>query len=127
MIYYQLCIIKGVYLAFRLGSNGILSSSVESLSPLKNFPTATNALPRRLSENLDPSRRMSCCPECSQNYEQELAKLVVKESDKSSSEAKPPLPQWLQNARPNNNASTDLRQVLLVVLFIKGEKEVNLI
>lgn len=104
----------------RLGSSGILSSSVESLSPLKNFPTA---LPKRLSENLDPSRRMSCCPECLQTYEQELAKLMVKESDKSSSDAKPPLPQWLQNARPNNNASTDLRQTKDQELIMKEKTQ----
>lgn len=86
-------------------TNGILSSSVESLSPLKGFPTAQ---PRLVSENLDPARGASCCPQCTQSYEQELAKLVVKESEKSSSESKseaaqPPLPQWLQNAKAQDS------------------------
>lgn len=91
----------------RLGSNGILSSSVESLSPLKSaFQTTAAALPRRVSENLDPARRMSCCRQCLQNYEQELAKLS-KEFEKSSSEvksevARPLLPQWLHNAKAHD-------------------------
>ncbi|XP_059636987.1 protein SUPPRESSOR OF MAX2 1-like [Cornus florida] len=92
----------------RLGVNGILSSSVESLSPLKSFPMATTALPRRATENLDPARRMSCCPQCKENYEQELAKLELKQFEKSSSEiisdaTQPPLPQWLQNAKVCNS------------------------
>ncbi|XP_043709094.1 protein SUPPRESSOR OF MAX2 1-like [Telopea speciosissima] len=90
----------------RLGGNGILSSSVESLSPLKSFPPAPLALARRSSENVDPARRMSCCPQCMENYEQELAKLVAKQFEKSSSEAKPEatrssLPPWLQMAKPD--------------------------
>lgn len=91
-------------LIFRLGNNGILSSSVESLSPLKGFTTVSIAPPRHLYENLDPATRMSCCPQCMQNYEQELAKIVPKEVEKSSSEVKaeaaqPPLPQWLKKAK----------------------------
>ncbi|KAA8522789.1 hypothetical protein F0562_009212 [Nyssa sinensis] len=91
----------------RLGTNRIISSSVESLSPLKNFQTAA-ALPRRVYDNLDPARRMSCCLQCTENYEQELAKLVAKEFEKSSSDvkseaARPPLPQWLQNAKVHNS------------------------
>ncbi|OMO95108.1 hypothetical protein COLO4_16072 [Corchorus olitorius] len=91
----------------RLGSNGILSSSVESLSPLKGFAT-TATQPRQLSENLDPSRKTGCCPQCIQNYEQELAKLVAaKEFEKPSSDiksesARPALPQWLQSAKGND-------------------------
>ncbi|XP_031255211.1 protein SUPPRESSOR OF MAX2 1 [Pistacia vera] len=90
----------------RIGSNGngILSSSVESLSPLKGLPT------RRVSENMDPVQRMSCCPQCMQNYEQEVAKLA-KEFEKSSSEvkseaARPSLPQWLHNAKAHDDAKT---------------------
>ncbi|KAJ6863199.1 hypothetical protein NC652_039912 [Populus alba x Populus x berolinensis] len=90
----------------RLGTNGILSSSVESLSPLKGFPSVTLAPPRFLSENLDPARRMSCCPDCMRNYEQELAKIVPKEIEKSSEvkseSAQPPLPLWLRNAKPQD-------------------------
>lgn len=90
----------------RIGS-GILSSSVESLSPLKNFPSVATAPSRRVSENVDPSRRMSCCSQCMQNYEQELAKFASKEFERSSSEAKSDagrsqLPQWLQSAKANN-------------------------
>ncbi|XP_043696321.1 protein SUPPRESSOR OF MAX2 1-like [Telopea speciosissima] len=89
----------------RLGGNGILSRSVESLTPVKSFPTAPPALPSYRSENFDPARRTSCCPLCMENYEQELAKLVAKEFEKSSSDtkagAKSPLPPWLQMAKPN--------------------------
>ncbi|XVE71757.1 hypothetical protein DITRI_Ditri10aG0177300 [Diplodiscus trichospermus] len=88
----------------RLGSNGLLGSSVESLSPLKGFAT-TATQPRQLSENLDPRRKTGCCPQCMQNYEQELAKLLAsKEFEKPSSNIKsesprPALPQWLQNVK----------------------------
>ncbi|KAM7511708.1 hypothetical protein LguiB_010583 [Lonicera macranthoides] len=80
----------------RPGPNGILNSSIESLNPLKNLSTATNAL----------ARKATFCPQCSQNYRQELAKLVANDSDILSSEvkietAKPPLPQWLQNTKLN--------------------------
>ncbi|WJZ98520.1 hypothetical protein VitviT2T_017036 [Vitis vinifera] len=88
----------------RFGTNGILSSSVESLTPMKNFPTAITALPRRVSENMDPAQKMSCCPQCMENYEQELGKLEGQEFEKSSSEVKSEvsrssLPQWLKNAK----------------------------
>ncbi|PSS08273.1 Protein SUPPRESSOR OF like [Actinidia chinensis var. chinensis] len=88
----------------RFGTNGILSSSVVSLNPLKSFPTPTISLQRHVSEKSDPARRISCCPQCTESYEQELAKLVAKEYEKSSSEVKqeaaqPSLPQWLQNAK----------------------------
>ncbi|XVE63420.1 hypothetical protein DITRI_Ditri07aG0019300 [Diplodiscus trichospermus] len=92
----------------RLGSNGILSSSVESLFPLKGFATAA-AQPRQLSENLDPARKTGCCPQCMQNYEQELAKLLAsKEFEKPSSDIKSEttrlaLPQWLQNAKVHDD------------------------
>lgn len=92
-----------VLVVFRRGTNGILSSSVESLSPLKGFPTVALSPSRGLSENLDPARRMSCCPQCMQNYEQELAKIGPKEFEKSSEvkseAAHPPLPQWLKNVK----------------------------
>lgn len=92
----------------RFGTNGILSSSVESLSPLKSFSIAPTALPRRVSENPDCARRMNICPQCTESYEQELAKLVAKEYEKSSSEvkseaSKAPLPPWLQNAKVLNS------------------------
>ncbi|XVF88051.1 hypothetical protein PTKIN_Ptkin19aG0018200 [Pterospermum kingtungense] len=100
----------------RFGSNGILSSSVESLSPLKGFAT-TAAQPRQLSENLDPARKTGCCPQCMQNYEQELAKLsAAKEFEKPSSDIKseatrPVLPQWLQNAKVHDGVVKTVDQV----------------
>ncbi|KAJ4823130.1 hypothetical protein Tsubulata_045913 [Turnera subulata] len=99
----------------RLGANGILSSTVESLSPLKGFPTVTLTPTRRLSENLGPTRRISCCPQCQQNYEQELAKIVPQEFQKPSSEVKaevtqPQLPQWLKDAKGQDGAAKTLDQ-----------------
>jgi hypothetical protein len=91
----------------RFGANAIHGNSVESRIPLKSFPTATTNLPTRVSENMDPAKRMSCCPQCTQNHERELAKLVATEYENSSYKAKPdapqpPLPQWLQNAKGLN-------------------------
>ncbi|KAK6942395.1 hypothetical protein RJ641_027772 [Dillenia turbinata] len=85
----------------RLGGSGIISSSVESLSPLKTLTNATVALPRRVPESVAPARRMNCCMQCLGNYEQELSKLVNMEFEKSSTEAKPEaaLPPWLQSAK----------------------------
>ncbi|KAF5461800.1 hypothetical protein F2P56_017869 [Juglans regia] len=99
----------------RLGTNGIFGNSFESLSPLKGFPTPTAAPPRRLSENLDPARRTSCCAQCLLNYEQELAKLLPKGFEKSSSEVKSEatrslLPQWLQNAKAHEGESETINQ-----------------
>lgn len=109
---------------FRFGANGILSSSVGSLT-LKNFSTATTPLLRRVSENSAPTRKISCCPQCTENYEQELAKLVAKEYEKSSSgvkseAAQPPLPQWLKSAKILNTdtKSLDRSEVCLVELQV---------
>ncbi|KAF7806599.1 protein SUPPRESSOR OF MAX2 1 [Senna tora] len=83
----------------RLGTNGILGSSLESLSPLKAFPSPAITQPRRTAS--------TCCPQCMQNYEKEAAD-ILKEVEKSDSDVKSeaarlPLPQWLQNAKPNND------------------------
>ncbi|XP_074273682.1 protein SUPPRESSOR OF MAX2 1-like [Silene latifolia] len=89
----------------RMGSNGgILSTSVECLSPMKGFTMPATPLTRRVSENLDPLRRFLCCPQCTEKYGQELANLEAEEVDKASSEVKsdanrPTLPPWLQNAK----------------------------
>ncbi|KAK2985284.1 hypothetical protein RJ640_009797 [Escallonia rubra] len=98
----------------RMGTNGILSSSVGSLNPMKSFTPPMTSMLRRVSENLDPARRTTCCPQCSKNYEQELAKLAAEEPEKSPSEIKteasrPPLPLWLQNAKVQSSdaKSTD--------------------
>ena len=108
---------------FRVGSTAILSSSVESLSPLKSFATSATPAPRYISQNADPARKLTCCPQCSENYEKDLAKLVAKEFEKSSSEVKaqeaqPSLPQWLKNAKAlgSEAKTTDLLQVLKFLL-----------
>ncbi|XP_071715484.1 protein SUPPRESSOR OF MAX2 1 [Rutidosis leptorrhynchoides] len=77
----------------RMGTNGVLGGSIESLNSLKNFSTTMN---------LDGNRKVPCCPKCSNDYEQELAKLKV--SEKSSDEVKSSLPQWLQNAKSNEQS-----------------------
>lgn len=89
---------------FRLGGNGILSSSVESLNPLKSFATSGTPAPRRLTENTDPAQKVTCCSQCSEAYEKDLARLASKEFEKSSSEVQPKvtrpgLPGWMQNAK----------------------------
>ncbi|CAI9782983.1 unnamed protein product [Fraxinus pennsylvanica] len=86
----------------RVETERLLSNPVENLSPLKSVPTPHPSLTRRVSENVDLSRRTSFCPQCSDNYEKELAKLVAIE--KSFKEAKeeairPSLPLWLKNAK----------------------------
>ncbi|KAE8675845.1 proteasome subunit beta type-6 [Hibiscus syriacus] len=92
----------------RLGSNGLLGRSVESLSPLKGL-AATTAKPRQHSENSDPARKTGCCPQCMENYKQDLAKLLAaKEFEQHSSDIRsdstcPALPQWLQNAKAHDS------------------------
>ncbi|CAI9761063.1 unnamed protein product [Fraxinus pennsylvanica] len=86
----------------RVGTERLLSNPVENLNPLKSVPTPPPTLTRRVSENLDIAQRNSFCPQCSDNYEKELAKLVAIE--KTFSEAKqesnrPSLPLWLKNAK----------------------------
>ncbi|KAK4485548.1 hypothetical protein RD792_008191, partial [Penstemon davidsonii] len=86
----------------------ILSNPLESLNPsLKAVPTPLPALTKPVPENLDhPGQKTSTfCPQCSENYDKELARLAAIE--KSFSEAKqdstrPSLPQWLQNAKINS-------------------------
>lgn len=91
----------------RLGTSGILGVSLESLSPLKGFPSAT-MVPRCVSDqNIDRTQTTICCPQCMLSYQQE-AEEMLKEIEKADSEvrsdtAKPPLPQWLQNVRMNND------------------------
>ncbi|KAL2338587.1 hypothetical protein Fmac_013033 [Flemingia macrophylla] len=91
----------------RLGTNGILGTSFESLSPMKNLPTTTITPLRRASENIDPAVVSICCPQCMQSCGEEVAEML-KETEKSDTEfksesARPSLPQWLQNAKTNND------------------------
>ncbi|XP_077238253.1 double Clp-N motif-containing P-loop nucleoside triphosphate hydrolases superfamily protein [Tasmannia lanceolata] len=99
----------------RLRGNGILSSSVESLTPIKGFPIeGTTCSTKRQSENTDPAREVNCCPTCLKNYEHELTKLLGKECEKPTSDAKPesrqPLPQWMQIAKLNNGGIKAVEQ-----------------
>ncbi|KAL2502362.1 Double Clp-N motif-containing P-loop nucleoside triphosphate hydrolase superfamily protein [Forsythia ovata] len=97
----------------RVGTERILSNPGENLNPLKSVPTLHPALTRRVSENLDPAQRTSFCPQCSDNYEKELSKLVAIE--KSFSEAKqednrPSLPLWLKNAKLQSSDAKTIDQ-----------------
>ncbi|CAK8564231.1 unnamed protein product [Lathyrus sativus] len=98
----------------RLGTNGILGTTLESLSSLKTFPATTITPLRRASENVDPAAASICCPQCIQNCEKEVSDML-KETEKSDTEltsdaARPPLPLWLQNARPNNDNAKVMEQ-----------------
>lgn len=100
---------------------------------MKGFPAVTTAPPRCLSENLDPGRRTSCCPQCLQKYEQDLATLLPKEFEKSSSEvkseaARPALPQWLQNAKADDSdaKATDQTKVNSAPIDSQTQNKPNL-
>ncbi|XP_016511300.2 protein SUPPRESSOR OF MAX2 1A-like [Nicotiana tabacum] len=93
----------------RLGNERILGNSLDPMNPLKSFSaTPVPALLRRLPENSNPRLRTSCCPQCKEKFEHELAKLVSEFENSSAEEAKsesprPQLPQWLQNAKLKND------------------------
>ncbi|KAJ8560489.1 hypothetical protein K7X08_022349 [Anisodus acutangulus] len=102
----------------RLGNERILGSSLDPLNPMKSFTGPVPALlPRPVPENLNPRFRTSCCPQCKEKFEHELAKLVSEFenslSDANKSESpKPQLPQWLQSAKlKNDSGSTALSQI----------------
>lgn len=87
---------------------------------MKFFPTPPISQLRHESETLNNGPRITCCPQCTQKYEQELQKLMNEESEKSSSGVKtdsnhPPLPHWLQKAKHHspNVESVDSKQVTL--------------
>lgn len=101
----------------RFGNERILGSSLDPLNQLKSFTGPVPSLSRRVPENLNPRLRTSCCPQCKEKFEHELAKLVS-EFESSSSEAKsespprPQLPQWLQSAKAKNDSkATTLTQI----------------
>lgn len=87
----------------RLGTERILSNPVESLSPLRPvLAPPLPALTRRASENSDPTPKPTFCPQCSENYERELSKLIAIEKSFTKSiqdSTQPSLPPWLQNAK----------------------------
>lgn len=90
------------------------------MSPLKGFPSAAITQPKRVPENVDPARRTTCCSQCMQNYEKEVADMV-KEVEKSDSEvkaesARPPLPQWLQDAKTSNDQTQVNHQPIVAAL-----------
>ncbi|XP_038696449.1 protein SUPPRESSOR OF MAX2 1-like isoform X2 [Tripterygium wilfordii] len=71
--------------------------------------------PRCVPEILDPARKSSCCPQCMQSYEQELEKLEFEDYEKTSSETKseadrPALPQWLQDAKVQDDSAITVDQ-----------------
>lgn len=110
----------------RFGTKEILGSSIESLSPMKFFPTPPISQLRHESETLNNGPRITCCPQCTQKYEQELQKLMNEESEKSSSGVKtdsnhPPLPHWLQKAKHHspNVESVDSKQSKDKELIVK--------
>lgn len=79
------------------------------VEPLKGFPP----LSRRIFESSDISERAPCCPQCSENYEKEAAKLTT--VHKSFTEAS--LPPWLQNAKLN---TSDASQVCLIPFYLSN-------
>ncbi|KAM0030503.1 hypothetical protein Hdeb2414_s0018g00537741 [Helianthus debilis subsp. tardiflorus] len=76
-----------------MGTSGVLGGSVQSFNPLNSFS---------MTMNLDPNRKIPCCPKCSSEYEHELAKL--KELEKLRDEVNNSPPQWLQNAKPKDQS-----------------------
>lgn len=109
LLIFHLCFI------YRLGTERLLSNPKEPLNPLKAVPTPVLAITRR--ENLDPAERTTFfCPQCSENYEKELAKLTAIQmsfSEATLEASQPSLPLWLRNAKLNTIDAkiADLSQV----------------
>lgn len=104
---------------FRLGTERLLSNSVESLNPLKTVTSPLPALTKCVLENSGTAPRSSLCPKCLENYDKEQAKLAAIE--KSFSEAKqdsqPSLPAWLQNAKLNTTDAKTEDESQVVVYY----------
>lgn len=87
-----------VFVLIRLGSNNnnnamLLSNniiSIESISPTRSFQI--------------PMSKMSCCSRCLQSYENDVAKV---EKDLTG-DNRSVLPQWLQNAKANDDGDKKL-------------------
>ncbi|KAG9148739.1 hypothetical protein Leryth_013417 [Lithospermum erythrorhizon] len=91
----------------RPGSDRLLGNPWEHLNGLNSFPTPTSTLSSRLSESSNATKNSSCCPQCLEKYEEELADFA-KEFENScydeKLEATPTqLPQWLRNAKIQDN------------------------
>ncbi|PKU76396.1 protein SMAX1-LIKE 2 [Dendrobium catenatum] len=96
----------------RVGANGILATSKETLSPVRSFP------PRRSAPSLDrsdSSQKSSLCSLCMEDYERELAKLVAMEFERSSSATKEksgnPLPSWLRIAKEQDHSQPKKQEI----------------
>lgn len=70
-----------------LGSNIL---SMESIPPTRSFQI--------------PTGKMSCCSRCLQSYENDVAKL----ENSSTGNNRSVLPQWLQNAKADENSDKKL-------------------
>ncbi|KAH0450869.1 hypothetical protein IEQ34_021561 [Dendrobium chrysotoxum] len=105
----------------RLGANGILGTSKETLPPVRSFPAATHVVsvpPRRSAPSLDrsdSSQKSSLCSLCMEDYECELAKLVATEFERSSSATKEksgnPLPFWLRIAKEQDHSQPKEQEI----------------
>eukprot|EP01018_Ginkgo_biloba_P007119 Gb_27727 [translate_table: standard] len=93
----------------RFVNPGILSSSMESLIPLKAFP-ALAPTPRSIESN-NCVQKMSCCSQCMVNYEQERASMEEEKKarmasasphSRSADQGQQALPLWLQIAKSAN-------------------------
>lgn len=101
--------------------NGIISSSVESLSAIPTpFLSRYNRTQRKNTDpDLHEKKSKSMCHFCRENYDKELAKL-----DDSSFNSKPPLPLWLQAAKLTTNqiqvcsSFNCLKQLIIEVVLI---------
>ncbi|KAL9151038.1 hypothetical protein ABFS82_11G027400 [Erythranthe guttata] len=98
----------------RLGNERFSSNNlVEPLNPLTAFPTPLPALTSRVSENRDHVQRTVFCNQCSQNYENDLAKLTATDKSFSEAQQEPSLPLWLQNAKVADQSQVKKDQGLL--------------
>ncbi|XP_019056957.1 PREDICTED: LOW QUALITY PROTEIN: protein SMAX1-LIKE 2-like [Tarenaya hassleriana] len=90
----------------RLVSNNnamLLSSPIESISQARSLHIPAVTLPsRRVHESSDSGGGMRCCPQCLQNYKNNIANLETSSSDRTL------LPQWLQNAEAGGLAKSNV-------------------
>ncbi|GAA0159970.1 chaperone [Lithospermum erythrorhizon] len=88
-------------------NNRLLGNPGEPLSALKSSSSAKPTLSSNLSDNLNVARKLKLCPSCSEKYEVELKNLEKdtenSNSDFSSESPHSKLPQWLQNAKLQDN------------------------